>query len=144
MTQRQKEKNSKKRKNKKEKRKTRKQREFDSGAKVTKFCIAVNRWNKKEEKEVVDWIDVETFSKLGDYIKKGIKVAVDGKLISNTYENKDGVTVKRFYVLADTIEILTPKKDGKTKTQEAQEAQPIPEPEPEDYGELIDEDSIPF
>lgn len=123
------------------------QREFDSGAKVTKFCIAVNRWNKKEEKEVVDWIDVETFSKLGDYVKKGVKVAVDGKLISNTYENKDGVTVKRFYVLADTIEILTPKKDGETtkpQKEEAPEEAPLPEAEPEDYGELIDEDSIPF
>ncbi len=36
------------------------QREFESGAKVTKFSIGVSRWNKKDQKDVKDWFDVET------------------------------------------------------------------------------------
>ena len=90
------------------------QREFESGSKVTKFCIGVGRWNKKTEQEVTDWVDIETFNKMGDYIKKGMKVCVNGSLVTSVYEKEDGTKVKRVYVLAKTIELMQQKKDGET------------------------------
>lgn len=90
------------------------QREFESGSKVTKFCIGVGRWNKRTEQEVTDWVDIETFSKMGDYVKKGMKVCVNGSLVTSVYEKKDGTKVKRVYVLAKTIELMQQKKDGET------------------------------
>jgi len=90
------------------------QREFESGSKVTKFCIGVGRWNKKTEQEVTDWVDIETFNKMGDYVKKGMKVCVNGSLVTSVYEKEDGTKVKRVYVLAKTIELMQQKKDGET------------------------------
>lgn len=90
------------------------QREFESGSKVTKFCIGVGRWKKRTEQEVTDWVDIETFSKMGDYVKKGMKVCVNGSLVTSVYEKEDGTKVKRVYVLAKTIELMQQKKDGET------------------------------
>ena len=87
------------------------QREFEDGNKVTKFCIGVGRWNKKTKQDVTDWVDVETFSKMGDYVKKGLKVCVNGSLITSVYEKKDGTKAKRVYVLAKTIELMQQRKD---------------------------------
>ena len=90
------------------------QREFESGSKVTKFCIGVGRWNKRTEQEVTDWVDIETFNKMGDYVKKGMKVCVHGSLITSVYEKEGGTKVKRVYVLAKTIELMQQKKDAPT------------------------------
>ena len=67
--------------------------------------------NKKIKQDVTDWVDVETFSKMGDYVKKGIKVCVNGSLITSVYEKKDGTKAKRVYVLAKTIELMQQRKD---------------------------------
>ena len=90
------------------------QREFESGSKLTKFCIGVGRWNKKTEQEVTDWVDIETVNKMGDYVKKGMKVCVNGSLVTSVYEKEDGTKAKRVYVLAKTIELMQQKKDGET------------------------------
>ena len=114
------------------------QREFESGSKVTKFCIGVGRWNKKTEQEVTDWVDIETFNKMGDYIKKGMKVCVNGSLVTSVYEKEDGTKVKRVYVLAKTIELMQQKKDGETATTptptQTPEAQTQTQTQVEDLG----------
>lgn len=98
------------------------QREFENGSKVTKFSIGVNRWNKREEKEVTDWINIETFSKLGDYVTKGMKVVVKGSLLTNVYQTEDGKNIKKVYVLANHLELMqrkdTPEPEQRYGTQE--------------------------
>lgn len=113
-------------------------REFESGAKIAKFSLAVNRWNKKEQKDVTDWFNVETFSKLGDYITKGMKVTVSGSLLTNVYDNKDGIKVKKVYILADKLEL--PNK-GNTSSEDLGSNADYPDP---DDDELIDDEDIPF
>lgn len=135
------------------------QREFESGSKVTKFCIGVGRWNKRTEQEVTDWVDIETFNKMGDYVKKGMKVCVNGSLVTSVYEKEDGTKVKRVYVLAKTIELMQQKKDGETAPTSTSEATATatedlgsnadyPEDENTDLKEEtipeIDESEIPF
>lgn len=120
---------------------------FESGAMLTKFTLAVNRWDKKEKKDITDWFNVETFSKMGEYLKKGYKVAIDGKLITNTYQNKDGVMVKKFIIQAQTVENLTKKTDKdnsevETETETETEIEMLQEEIMSD--ELIDDEEIPF
>ena len=132
------------------------QREFESGSKVTKFCIGVGRWNKKTEQEVTDWVDIETFNKMGDYVKKGMKVCVNGSLITSVYQKEDGTKAKRIYVLAKTIELMAQKKEN-AEAEKTAETQPedlgsnadYPEDENTDLSETtipeeISEDEIPF
>lgn len=126
-------------------------RAFESGAMKTTFSLAVNSWNKKAEKEEVNWITVETFNKLGEYLKKGMKVCVSGSLVASVYAKDDGTKVKRVYVLAKTIETMQLKKEG------GEQAQTQTQPEdlgcnadyPEDENTIpeadeISEDEIPF
>ena len=134
------------------------QREFESGSKVTKFCIGVGRWNKKNEQEFTDWVDIETFSKMGDYVKKGMKVCVNGSLITSVYDKEDGTKAKRVYVLAKTIELMQQRKDGETpteakaeetKTEDLGSNSDYPEDEntnltEETIPDEISEDEIPF
>lgn len=82
---------------------------FESGACITTFSLAVKRYDSKEKKDVTDWFTVKTFSKLGEYLKQGIRVAVDGKLQTDSWE-KDGEKKKAIYVFADFVQILTPKE----------------------------------
>lgn len=82
---------------------------FESGSMMTTFSIGVKRYDSKKKEDITDWYNVKTFSKLGEYLKKGIKVAVDGVLQTDTWE-KDGEKKKAIYVMADSIQILTPKE----------------------------------
>lgn len=122
-------------------------RAFESGAMKTTFSLAVNSWNKKAEKEEVNWISVETFNKLGEYLKKGMKVCVSGSLVASVYAKDDGTKVKRVYVLAKTIETMQPKKEGGEQPQT--QAQPQPEDlgcnadYPEDENTDLTDDNIP-
>ena len=82
---------------------------FESGSCITTFSIAVKRYDSKNKEELTDWFTVKTFSKLGEHLKKGLRVAVDGRLQTDSWE-KDGVKKKTTYVFADSVQILTPKE----------------------------------
>lgn len=82
---------------------------FDSGACITSFSMGVKRYDSKKKEDVTDWLNIKTFSKLGEYIKKGLKVAVNGKIQTDTWETESGDKRKSVYIFADTLQILTPK-----------------------------------
>lgn len=82
---------------------------FDSGACITSFSIAVNRYDSKKKEDITDWLNVKTFSKLGEHLKKGHKVGLDGRIQTDTWETQTGEKRKSVYVFADNLQILTPK-----------------------------------
>lgn len=84
---------------------------FESGACLTTFSLGVKRYDAKSQKDITDWFNVKTFSKLGEYTKKGIKIAVDGELQTSSWEAYNGKKMKNIYILADKLQILTPPKD---------------------------------
>ncbi|WP_297760597.1 single-stranded DNA-binding protein [uncultured Muriicola sp.] len=74
---------------------------LDSGSKLAKFSIATNetyRNTKGEKVTDTQWHNIVVWGKLADVVEKflfkGSEVAVEGKLIHRSYENKDGE--KRF------------------------------------------------
>ena len=83
---------------------------FDTGACITSFSLAVKRYDSKNKEDVTDWLNVKTFSKLGEYIKKGLKVAVNGKIHTDTWKTESGDKRKSVYIFADNLQILTPKE----------------------------------
>ena len=119
---------------------------FESGALKTNFAIAVNRYDHKKKEEVTDWFDVETFSKLAEFLRKGIKVCVAGKMITNVWENKEGKKIKNYIVDAEHLEILTPKDKDEKEEVQAQENTQTQTQTQESYAqqELIDDEEIPF
>lgn len=67
------------------------QREAGSST-VTNFSLAVNRKNKDEE--TTTWINCSVWGSRGDvvmeYVKKGMRLVVNGQAHHRQYERKDG------------------------------------------------------
>lgn len=92
----------------------------NNNLKVATITIAINR------KEEADFIDCVAFDKKADiieqYLHKGNKVAVEGRLQTNMYE-KDGKKYKSMNILINNIEFLNTNKvveeDGIKKEDEA-------------------------
>ena len=69
----------------------------ESGKKLVKFSLATNEiyTNVKGEKvKETQWHNLVAWGKLADivekYLNKGSEVAIDGKLVSNDYTDKEG------------------------------------------------------
>ena len=72
---------------------------FDGGRKLAKFSVATSQGytNSKGEKvKDTQWHNIIAWGKLAEtaekYLKKGSEVALEGKLVYRTYENKEGQT----------------------------------------------------
>ena len=83
---------------------------FETGSMLTKFSLSNNQYNLKTKENDTYWFNIETFSKLGEYVKKGNLIAVNGKLKQSTWQDENGNNKSRVYVFAENIQILTPKE----------------------------------
>lgn len=124
---------------------------FGSGSKVTKFSLALRGYSKKEEKETTDWVSCEAWGKtaelIGEYCKKGHKLAIEGSLKTQKWEDNDGNKKSKTFVLVNRVEFLTSKKQSEQpEGQPAETEQQVPEQQqfvnPDDY--FIGADEIPF
>jgi single-strand DNA-binding protein len=84
---------------------------LESGRKLAKFSLATNesyRNNKGEKVEDTQWHNVVVWGKLAEivenYVDKGKEIAVEGKLTSRSYDDKEGV--KRYITEVVCNELL--------------------------------------
>ena len=77
-----------------------------SGLSVCSFCIAVEKKDGTDFIDCVAWRQAADF--MGQYVKKGDLIAVDGRLQTRTWE-RDGHKNKATEVIADSVRRLTPK-----------------------------------
>ena len=89
---------------------------FESGKVKANFSIAVNRWDPKTKSEVADWFNIDVWDKLaefaGEYVKKGVQVAVDGRIGQNQWTDKaPGNERENFLIIASSIRLLGSKRD---------------------------------
>ena len=85
----------------------------DSGDTVTNLAVAVNNPLSKDE---VFFADVQAWGKVGEncskYLNKGKRVLVEGRLKTNTWTNKEGDTRSKVYVVANSVQFLSPVNEG--------------------------------
>lgn len=100
---------------------------------ISRFTIAVDRPFKREGDPSADFINCVAFDRKAEfaeqYVTSGMKVAVQGKLRTDNYTNKQGEKVYGFCLYADNIEFADGKKGSGQEKQEspaqnAQAAQP--------------------
>jgi len=84
---------------------------LDNGKKVARISLATNEnyKNSKGERQTnTNWHTIVAWGKTADiiekYVSKGKEVAIEGKLTSRSYEDKEGV--KRYVTEVVTSEIL--------------------------------------
>lgn len=105
---------------------------------VCQFTLAVDRRTKPGEERQADFIRVTVFGKIAEnaakYLNKGKQAAVQGRLQTGSYQNKNGETIYTTDVIASEVQFLTPA--GTKTPAEA----PVTAP---DGFEAIDDD-VPF
>jgi single-strand DNA-binding protein len=93
-------------------------RYVQSGSAVTKFAIAVNRRTKGGDEttfvDIVAWDsgNYKLAETCNTYLKKGMSVLVEGRLVIRSYDDKDGNKRKATEVVIDNMQMLESKGGG--------------------------------
>lgn len=81
---------------------------------IAKFTIAVDRKVKKDGEQSADFISCTAFGKIAEfaekYIKKGTKIALEGRWQTSSYTNKEGQKVYTNDCIVEQIEFAESKK----------------------------------
>lgn len=88
-----------------------------SNAAIVNFSIAIDRqYTNNQGQRETDFINIVAFQKQAEnikkYLTKGSLVAVDGRIQTRNYEDKDGKRVYVTEVVADRVQFLNSKSDG--------------------------------
>lgn len=96
-------------------------RTTQSGAKVARYTLAVDRRFNRDGGQTADFISCTAFGKGADFtekfLHKGMKIAITGKIQTGSYTGKDGNKVFTVDVVVDTQEFC----ESKAAAQEAQQ-----------------------
>lgn len=118
-----------------------------SGTPVAKFSLATNERFKDrsgEWQERVEWHSIVAWQRLaeivGEYVREGSKLYVEGKLQTSTWEDRqNGGKKYRTEIIAREIVLLGSRGNGQGRGEETPSGESTPEPTPSEAG-----DEIPF
>jgi single-strand DNA-binding protein len=93
---------------------------FESGKKKASFALATNDYYKNSEGEKIQdtqWHNIIAWNQQAEwvenYVKKGQEIALEGKLVSRSYEDKAGITRYITEVVLQEILLLRPNTNPK-------------------------------
>lgn len=126
-----------------------------TGTAVCNFSVATNRnWTTEtgEKKEEADFTRCVAWNKLaeicGQYVKKGKKVYVEGRLSTRSWQDKDGQTKYMTEVILNDVILLDSRGTEDTSEFNVLDSKPEVEVNPKKESKKIDEqpasDDIPF
>lgn len=126
-------------------------RYMPNGEPVANIAIATTSKYKNKTGELVEeteWHRVTFFGKLaeivGQYLKKGRPVYVEGRLKTRKYTDKDGVEKYATDIIANEMQMLGGKPDVDDSPRQAapQQSQPQRKAAPSDFSDM--DDDIPW
>ena len=90
---------------------------------VSRFTLAVDRRFKRDGQQTADFISCKAFGKTAEfsekYLRKGSKIAVEGRIETGSYTNKEGNTVYTTEVVLENIEFAESKAANSAAPQQA-------------------------
>lgn len=128
-------------------------RYMPSGDAIANIAVATSYKSKDrntgEQKEYTEWHRISFFGRLaeivGQYLKKGSSVYVEGRLQTRKYTDKDGVEKYATDIIAENLQMLGGRPDGGGEQAQNQQRpaqqRPAPKPAP---GFDDDDPDIPF
>ena len=138
-------------------------RTTQSGKSVASFTLAVDRDFQQAGEKQADFISVVAWGKTAEFIdkyfRKGRMIAIQGRIQTRTYTDKDGNKRKAVEVVADKAGFTGEKADtatqepsriegyepaGKTRNPVADTADKHENTDLEDFTELSNDDDLPF
>lgn len=102
---------------------------------VARYTIAVDRRFRRDgDQQTADFINCVAFGRQGEfaekYFRKGIKIAISGRIQTGSYKNQDGQTVYTTDVVVEEQEFAESKSASEAHNNGAASSQPAPEPMP--------------
>lgn len=83
---------------------------------VAKFSLAVERKWKRDGEPTVDFLNCTVFGKSAEftekYFRKGMRVAITGRIQTGSYKDKDGHTVYTTEIIVESQEIAQSKSES--------------------------------
>lgn len=134
-------------------------RVLENGTKLARFSIATSEsYQDKasgERREITDWHNIVVWRGLAEvaenYLVKGMKVYVEGKLKTRSWQDESGVTKYATEVVADNFTMLTSKSemsksDGENQDKATYSSEGTPSKPSKMEGDLMDDDGddLPF
>lgn len=108
---------------------------------VASFTLAIDRPQRADKEKATDFPRVTVFGKQAEncerFLKKGRLVAIEGRIQTGSYTNKDGQKVYTTDVVANRVEFLEWGDKADEKSTTPQEGIPA-------GFQVIDDDDIPF
>ena len=94
-------------------------RRTSSGTPVATFTLALdNRYVLKDGKPTTDFINCVAWNKTAEtmekYVKKGAMIAVEGRIQTRNYENKDGNKVYVTEIVCENMRMLDTRNSANT------------------------------
>ena len=107
-----------------------------AGADIASFNAATTEtWKKQDgsKEELTEWHRIVAFGRLGEicgeYLSKGSKVFIEGRLQTRKWDDKDGNTKYTTEIVAREMKMLSPRGSSGDSSQSQQyNDQPFPEP----------------
>ena len=100
-----------------------------SNAAIVNFTIAIDRqYTNTQGQRETDFINIVAFQKQAEnvkkYVSKGALVAIDGRIQTRNYDDKDGKKVYVTEVVADRVQFLESKGSSNTNASQENEVSP--------------------
>lgn len=115
------------------------ERKTSDGKTVCSFCVAVN---DEYRKDMTYFLDIIAWNKTAEFIckyfRKGSMIAVQGKLTTRVWEDKNGNKRKETEIVADNVSFCGEKKDAAPSVD-------VPPPTDAEYRDIPETDEeLPF
>lgn len=105
-----------------------------TGTSIASFSIATTEtWKKQDgsKEEQTEWHKIVAFGRLGEicgeYLSKGSKVYLEGRLQTRKWEDKDGNTRYTTEIVAREMKMLSPRGASDNNNTQYNEEPPFPE-----------------
>ncbi len=114
----------------------------DNPTAVARFTVACARKYKKDAEQTADFISCMAFGKTAEFIEryftKGNSIALNGRIQTGSYTNKDGNKVYTTDVVVDTLEFVGSKNESNSSN--------AANPKNDDFMNIPDniEEDLPF
>ena len=89
-----------------------------AGKAYCRFTVAVNRDFNKDEADFINCLAFgKTAETIAEWLGKGRRIALNGRIQTGNYENKNGDKVNTFEVVADRFEFVDSARSDTNKNQ---------------------------
>lgn len=117
---------------------------------IARYTLAVDRRYKKDGEQTADFIRCTAFGRAGEFAEKyfhqGIKIVVEGRIQTGSYQNKDGQTVYTTDVIVENQEFAESKavSEGNTPKKAEMSQNEPPSDTLDDWNEVEGDTQLPF